>query len=68
MIILELKEHLEAITPKGIGRIWLVTEYGSEMEKVFTVIINDTGELWEFKNNEVKITFNRTMSGFDKKK
>lgn len=64
MIIYEPREHLEVETPKGRGRIWLVTEYGSEMEKVFTVIINDTMEFWEFKNNQVKGRPNCTMSGY----
>lgn len=64
MIIFEPREHLEVNTPKGIGRIWLVTEYGSEMEKVFTVIISKTGEFWEFRNNQVKGLPNLTMTDF----
>ena len=67
MIIFEPKEHLEVDTPKGIGRIWLITEYGSEIEKIFTVIINESGEFWEFKNNQIKATMNRTMVGYNKK-
>lgn len=68
MIIYEPREHLDVDTPKGRGRIWLVTEYGTEMEKIFTVIINDTGEFWEFKNNQVKGFSNQTMTGFIVKK
>lgn len=64
MIIYEPREHLEVETPKGRGRIWLVTEYGSEMEKVFTVIINETNEFWEFKNNQVLGKSNQTMAGY----
>lgn len=64
MHIFEPKEHIEVETPKGIGRIWLVTEYGSEIEKVFTVIISDSGEFWEFRNNQVKAKANQTMSKF----
>ena len=65
MIIFEPKEHLAVKTPKGNGRIWLVTEYGSEIEKVFTVIINDSGEIWEFKNSQVTISKNLTMTEYD---
>lgn len=61
MNILELQQMLEVETPKGIGRIWLVTDYGSEIEKIFTVIINSTGEIWEFSNNKVTATRNLTM-------
>ena len=65
MIIFEPREHIEVETPKGIGRIWLVTEYGSEIEKIFTVI-NTSGEFWEFKNSQIKATKNLTMNGYDK--
>ena len=67
MIIFEPREHLEVMTCKGKGRIWLVTEYGSEIEKIFTVIINDTGDIWEFKNKDVKVTYNNTMGGYNDK-
>ena len=65
MIIFEPKEHIEVETPKGLGRIWLVTEYGSEIEKIFTVI-SLCGEFWEFKNSQIKATKNLTMNGYDK--
>ena len=34
--ILELTQQVWVDTPKGRGRLYLVTEYGSEIEKVFT--------------------------------
>ena len=34
---LELRQQLEVDTPKGRGRLFLSTEYGSEIEKIFTV-------------------------------
>lgn len=61
MVIFEPRQPIEVITPKGLGRIWLVTDYGSEAEKLFTVVINDTGELWEFTNKDIKATANLTM-------
>jgi|TARA_R110001606_G_scaffold350025_2_gene500081 hypothetical protein len=60
MIILELKQQVEVNTPKGRGRMFLVTEYGSEIEKVFTVILYN-GQIWEFTNNEITATSNFTM-------
>jgi len=60
-MILEVKQSIQVDTSKGRGRIWLVTEYGSEIEKVFTVILDDTGEIWEFTNKEVRATSNVTM-------
>ena len=52
----EVEERLA----KGRGRLFLVTEYGSEIEKVFTVILYN-GQIWEFTNNEVTATPNFTM-------
>lgn len=63
MIIFEPRQNLEVDTPKGRGRIWLVTEYGTEQYKVFTIIINKTREIWEFTNKEIVITENITMNG-----
>lgn len=51
---------LEVDTPEGRGRIWLVTEYGAEIEKLFTVILND-GRIWEFTNRDIKATSNITF-------
>lgn len=63
MIIFEPENQLEVQTPKGRASVWLVTEYGTETEKVFTCIIKNTGEIWEFTNKDItainNITFNR---------
>ena len=61
MKILELQQTLHVSTPKGTGRVWLVTEYGTEIEKIFTVIIDATGEIWEFTNKDIRVTDNLTM-------
>ncbi len=68
MVIFEPVNRVEVITPKGKGFIWLVTEYGTETSKLFTVI-QDNGEIWEWQNRDVKvlnnITFNRTNDNKD---
>lgn len=61
MIIYEVHQELEVETPKGKGRVWLITDYGSEIEKVFTVIINENGQFWEFNNSQITATKNLTM-------
>lgn len=61
MVIFEPRQPLEVDTPKGRGRIWLVTDYGTETEKLFTVVMNDSGEMWEFTNKDIKATSNLTM-------
>jgi len=60
MTIFEPNQAIEVDTPKGRGRIWLVTEYGSEIEKIFTIILYD-GYIWEFTNKQIKATDNITM-------
>ena len=60
MFIHKLRQQLEVDTPKGRGRVFLVTEYGSEIEKVFTVILYN-GKIWEFTNNDITATDNITM-------
>ena len=61
MIILEVQQSLQVETPKGRGRVWLVTDYGCEIEKLFTVILDESGEIWEFTNKDVRATSNTTM-------
>ena len=60
MIMLELSQQIEVDTPKGRGRLFLVTEYGTEIEKIFTVILYN-GDIREFTNDKIKATSNITM-------
>ncbi len=61
MVIYEPRNALEVHTPKGKAHVWLVTEYGAETEKVFTCIIQATGEVWEFTNKDITAVSNRTF-------
>lgn len=61
MVIYEPRQPLEVETPKGRGRVWLVTDYGTETEKLFAVVMNETGEIWEFTNRDIRATKNLTM-------
>lgn len=58
MVIFEPSNFMEVDTPKGRGRVWLVTEYGPETEKLFLCIIAATGEFWEFTNRQIRATSN----------
>jgi hypothetical protein len=63
MMIYEPSNRLEVSTPKGDGVVWLVTDYGHETDTIYTIIINDTGELWQFCHRDIivkpNITFRR---------
>jgi hypothetical protein len=51
---------MEVNTPKGAGVIWLVTEYGHETDTIYTVVINDTGEFWQFTHKDIRAKNNLT--------
>ena len=62
-MIFEPQNRVEVSTPKGDGILWMVIDYGHETDTIYTVIINDTGEFWQFTHKDIKakknITFNR---------
>jgi len=62
-MIFEPQNRVEVSTPKGDGIIWMVIDYGHETDTIYTVIINDTGEFWQFTHKNIRakknITFNR---------
>lgn len=62
-MIFEPTNRVDVTTPKGDGIIWLVTDYGHETDTMYTVIINVTGELWQFTHKDIivkpNITFRR---------
>ena len=64
-MIYEPTNRVEVITPKGPGVIWLVIDYGHETDTIYTVIINETGEFWQYTHKDIRaksnITFNRVI-------
>lgn len=64
-MIYEPTNRIEVITPKGPGVIWLVTDYGHETDTIYTVIINETGEFWQYTHKDIRaksnITFHRVI-------
>lgn len=61
MYIYEPENRVEVETPKGKGIIWLVTDYGHETDTIYTVIINETREFWQFTHKDIKATYNFTF-------
>jgi hypothetical protein len=61
MVIYEPTNRVEVTTPKGNGIIWLVTDYGHETDTVYTIIIDETSELWQFTHRDIKIRKNITF-------
>lgn len=59
-MIFEPTNRLDVKTPKGDAIIWLVTDYGHETDTIYTVIINETGELWQFTHKDIIVKQNLT--------
>ena len=66
MMIYEPSNRLEVSTPKGDGVVWLVTDYGHETDTIYTIILNDTGELWQFVHRDIIVKPNITFRRYGK--
>ena len=61
MTIFEPTNRVEVKTPKGDAFIWLVTDYGHESDTIYTVILDDTGEMWQFRHKDLIVKNNITF-------
>ena len=67
MRIYEPRNRMDVTTPKGDGVIWLVTDYGHETDTIYTIIINSTGELWQFAHKDIIVKPNITFRRYENK-
>jgi hypothetical protein len=65
-MIFEPSNRLEVSTTKGDGVVWLVTDYGHETDTIYTIIINETGELWQFTHKDIIVKPNITFRRYGK--
>lgn len=65
-MIFEPANRIDVSTPKGDGIIWLVTDYGHETDTIYTIIINATGELWQFVHKDIIVKPNITFKRYGK--
>ena len=68
MRIYEPKNRIDDKTPKGDGVIFLVTDYGHETDTIYTIIINQTGELWQYTHKDLIVKPNITFKRYDDNK
>jgi hypothetical protein len=57
-VILQLKPVIEVDTPKGRGHAEFLLDYGPEADLLWVVVIRDTGEIWTFRNSDIRATAN----------
>ena len=60
-MIFEPSNRLEVSTPNGDGVIFLVTDYGHETDTIYTIIINETGEMWQYTHKDILVKPNITF-------
>lgn len=59
--MLQLNPCIPVLTPKGAGMAWLVIDEGIEHNLLWTVALDETGEIWTFSNPEVRAQKNITV-------
>lgn len=64
MFVLRLEPPIEMDTPRGRGLAILFRDYGHDHDDLWTVVLNDTGEFWTFRNADVRATTNFTFGRF----
>jgi hypothetical protein len=57
-VILQLKPVIEVDTPKGRGHAEFLLDYGPEADLLWVVVMRDTGEIWTFRNADLRATAN----------
>jgi hypothetical protein len=69
MVIHEFVNRIEVSTPKGDGILFFVIDYGHESHTIYTVIINATGEMWQFTHKDLVVKDNITFgrNGYNQK-
>lgn len=60
-MILQLNPSIPLATPKGKGLAWAMLDYGAEHNLMWVVAIDATGEIWTFRNSDVRADENVTM-------
>jgi hypothetical protein len=65
-MIYEPSNRLEVSTPKGDGVVFYLIDYGHESDTIYTIIINDTGELWQFSHKDIIVKPNITFRRYGK--
>jgi hypothetical protein len=60
-MIIQLNPQIPLITPKGPGQGVLVIDYSEEHDLKWVVIQDETGEIWTWKNDQVRGFKNVTM-------
>jgi len=62
----EFTNRVEVSTPKGDGILFYLIDYGHETDTIYTVIIDSTGEMWQFTHKDIIVKPNITFKRYEK--
>lgn len=68
MYTIQLNPAIPLITPKGPGWCWFITFPSAEYNILWTVAIDETGEIWTFETSKVRADKNITLGRLIDKK
>lgn len=60
-MILQLNPPLPLESPKGKATAYAIIDYGMEHFLLFVCFIDETGEQWTFRNDQIRMQGNQTM-------
>lgn len=60
-MILQLAPPLPLVTPKGKGDAYFLSDEGQEHATLFLVGLYDSGEMWWFRQDDVRLQSNYTL-------
>ena len=60
-MIYEPRNRIEVKTSEGDGVILFITDYGHETDTIYTVVLNDSGEMWQFVHKDIRVKSNITF-------
>lgn len=60
-MITELRQPLAVRTPKGEGYAIMVVDYGPESSLLWVTVLNESGEVWAVRNEEVRVKGNWSL-------
>ena len=60
--MIQLNPTIPVITPKGKGWAFFCIDRSQEHDLEWVVFLNETGECWTFRNSEIRVQKNYTLS------
>ena len=60
-MILQLNPPIPLSTPRGPGLAHFLLDYRPDFDLLWTVFIDETGECWTFRNQEIRACKNITL-------